>query len=79
MPELTKEGYDCDEADSVSSALKKIETGLIDLVITDIRMPERSGIELLNIVKENYPDTSVTNGHRSGGNWSCSRMRETWG
>jgi CheY-like chemotaxis protein len=35
---LTKEGYDCEEADSVSSALQKIETGLIDLVITDIRM-----------------------------------------
>jgi putative two-component system response regulator len=56
---LTKEGYDCDEADGVSSALKKIETGLIDLVITDIRMPERSGIELLSIVKENFPNTSV--------------------
>ncbi len=56
---LTKVGYDCAEADSVNNALKKIETDPIGLVISDIRMPEKSGIELLGIVKENYPDTPV--------------------
>jgi putative two-component system response regulator len=56
---LTKEGYDCVEADSADRALKKIENGSIDLVISDIRMPEKSGIELLTSVKETYPDLAV--------------------
>lgn len=56
---LTKEGYECDEADSADNALKKIYTGCIDLIISDIRMPEKSGIELLTSVKETHPDTAV--------------------
>jgi putative two-component system response regulator len=56
---LTKEGYECDEADSADHALIKLKSGLVNLVISDIRMPEKSGIELLTSVKQTHPDTAV--------------------
>lgn len=41
-----------DEASNGSEALEKLEKGLIDLVITDIRMPKVDGIELLKKITE---------------------------
>lgn len=40
-------------------ALEMINKSKFDMVITDIRMPEMSGIDLLKEVKEKYPDTGV--------------------
>lgn len=40
-------------------ALDMITKSKFDMVITDIRMPEMSGIDLLKEVKEKYPDTGV--------------------
>jgi len=40
-------------------ALELIQKTKYDLIITDIRMPEMSGIDLLKEVKEKYPDTGV--------------------
>ncbi|MCA0446454.1 MAG: response regulator [Bacteroidetes bacterium] len=42
-----------------SQALTMLSTEKYDLVITDIRMPEMSGIDLLKEVKERYPETGV--------------------
>lgn len=45
--------YICDEAKDGLDALKKLEAGSFDLVITDIRMPNMDGLELLqNIYKK---------------------------
>src|SRR5205085_5654919 len=40
-------------------ALERVQTGEIDILITDIRMPVLSGDELLNTVKTNYPSIPV--------------------
>jgi putative nucleotidyltransferase with HDIG domain len=56
---LSGEGYQCKEADSVERALNVLETDSIALVVLDIRMPGRSGIEFLPQIKLGYPDTSV--------------------
>jgi putative two-component system response regulator len=56
---LAKEFYECDEADSANNALQKITSSNRDLVISDIIMPEKSGIELLNQIKSSYPDIAV--------------------
>jgi two-component system NtrC family response regulator len=40
-------------------ALKKLATEDFSVVITDLRMPEMSGSELLRSIKEKYPDLPV--------------------
>ena len=56
---LSKEGYHCSEAGSAEQALEKLANNLTELVILDIRMPGKSGIELLPEIKADYPDTAV--------------------
>jgi putative nucleotidyltransferase with HDIG domain len=56
---LSREGYLCKEADSAERALKVLDTTPIALVILDIKMPGKSGIELLPEIKALYPDTAV--------------------
>ncbi len=49
---LEKEGYDVTVAADASMALKIFQEEAIDLVITDIRMPGMSGLELLTELKQ---------------------------
>ena len=56
---LSYEGYDCSEADGVSSALALLATHDFSLVISDIIMPGRTGLELLHELRSRYPDTFV--------------------
>ncbi|HMB70703.1 MAG TPA: sigma-54 dependent transcriptional regulator [bacterium] len=48
---LTKEGYDVTTASSAPQALEKFEKEVFDAVITDIKMPGMSGIELLKAIR----------------------------
>ena len=54
-----KEGYVIYTALSSQKALEILDEHDIDLVITDIRMPGMSGLDLLFHIKENYPDIPV--------------------
>jgi putative two-component system response regulator len=56
---LSREGYLCQEASDAEQTLKAIATHPIALVILDIKMPGKSGIEILSEVKSGYPDTVV--------------------
>jgi putative two-component system response regulator len=56
---LEAEGYVCDIADSAGAALKLFEHQEYALVVADINMPGRSGIELLSIIQEQYSDVAV--------------------
>ena len=56
---LSREGYHCNEAGNAEQALEKLTSNLTELVILDIRMPGKSGIELLPEIKADYPDTAV--------------------
>ena len=40
-------------------ALKKISLGRIDLVITDVVMPEMDGVKLIGHIRERYPRVQV--------------------
>lgn len=46
-------------ANSGKSALDILSHNAIDLLITDLRMPEINGWELLEKIKEKYPETLV--------------------
>jgi two-component system, NtrC family, response regulator AtoC len=52
-------GYNVEKADNGANALKILKNQKIDLVITDLKMPEVDGLQLLSAVKENYKDTGL--------------------
>jgi two-component system response regulator HydG len=56
---LTSKGYIVFTAPDVISAIKILESTLVDLVITDLKMPKVSGLELVRHVRENFKDTEV--------------------
>ncbi|MCX8043380.1 MAG: response regulator [Desulfobacterota bacterium] len=56
---LQAEGYVCTTAPSAEAALELLSQEDFSLIISDIMMPGKSGIELLSIVRERYPDTAV--------------------
>src|SRR4030095_9888466 len=50
---LRKEGYEVQTAPSVSDALSVIKSTEFDLIFSDIRMPDMTGIDLLRTVRTN--------------------------
>lgn len=56
---LLKEDYDVHLATRVSEALEVLKQHPIELIITDLRMPEKSGVDLLREVKQIDSDIQV--------------------
>jgi len=56
---LTREGYRVVVASDGRAALERLQGGGIDLVLTDVKMPGLSGIELLHAAKAIAPDIDV--------------------
>lgn len=56
---LLNEDHDVFLASSVEAARQIFYQEPIELVITDVRMPQETGVDLLQWVKTNYPDTEV--------------------
>jgi DNA-binding NtrC family response regulator len=52
-------GYHVSSVGSAREALDSLRVNRVDLIISDIRMPEMSGYDLLKIVKRDYPDIAV--------------------
>lgn len=53
------DGFDCAEAANGREALQYLETHRVTLVISDLRMPEVDGRDLLREIRARYPDTAV--------------------
>jgi CheY-like chemotaxis protein len=56
---LERAGYEVVSADSARQALELVETHSIDLVVTDVVMPDLTGVELLAEIRERRPDLPV--------------------
>lgn len=56
---LLAEGYACQQAADTQSALRALVAGTVELMISDIRMPGRSGLELLAEARVRFPDLAV--------------------
>jgi putative nucleotidyltransferase with HDIG domain len=59
---LSREGYGCREANTAEQALNILAAIQIGLVILDIKLPGKSGIDVLPEIKMGYPDTAVIMG-----------------
>jgi len=56
---LSAAGYDVVACSSVAEAIAQLENAPMDLVITDLKMPRASGLELIRHVRDNYGDTQT--------------------
>lgn len=53
---LDQSGYQVDSAEDGFVALRKIQQTVPDLVITDLRMPNMNGFELLSVLRNRFPN-----------------------
>src|SRR5215510_607343 len=56
---LKREGYSVHTAENGTRALDQIRQNLYDLIISDVKMPDINGLDLLMRVRETSPDTMV--------------------
>jgi two-component system, NtrC family, response regulator AtoC len=63
----TSLGYACTEAESAEMAISRIEQEAPDLILSDLKLPTQSGVELLRQAKGLFPHTEVAimTGHGS--------------
>jgi CheY-like chemotaxis protein len=67
---LESEGYDTVVAPDGREGIKRYREGGIDLVITDIIMPEKEGMELIMELRQEFPEAKII--AVSGGVWSAT-------
>ncbi|MHC4115862.1 MAG: sigma-54-dependent transcriptional regulator, partial [Planctomycetota bacterium] len=56
---LAAEGYQVFTAPGVAEAIEILNGTALDLVITDLKMPKVSGLDLVRHISENFKDTEV--------------------
>ncbi|MEE9170495.1 MAG: sigma-54 dependent transcriptional regulator [bacterium] len=56
---LKRKCYEVDSAEDATTAINKLELNQFDLVITDLRLPDKDGMEVLNSAKRHNGETGV--------------------
>ncbi len=56
---LSERGYNIQKAENGMQALEKLELSLIDLLLTDVIMPDIDGYQLAAIVRQKYPSIKI--------------------
>lgn len=57
--QLACEGYEVDEAEDGLKAIEMVKAGTYSLMLLDINMPGRSGLDVLKFVRKQTPDCKV--------------------
>ncbi len=56
---LEEEGHDATVVADIAGAKRELAAGQYDLVVTDLKLPDGSGLDVLKLVKEASPDVPV--------------------
>src|SRR5258708_4997145 len=56
---LLRMGLDVDRATTVKMAIEKVQSGDYDLCLTDMRLPDGEGLELVQFISDNLSDLPV--------------------
>ena len=56
---FSRKGYTVEDSLNATEAMEKIKSTTYDLIITDMKMPGIGGLELLELVKDYYPELEV--------------------
>lgn len=56
---LSKEGHQVESADNGREAMRRLAAGAYDLVLTDLRMPEVEGMDILRYCRVHHPQAPV--------------------
>ncbi len=56
---LRQAGHSVEEAESGGAAIRRVQEEPFDVVLTDLRMPDLDGLEVLRAVRAHAPDTQV--------------------
>ena len=56
---LKSEGYDVVSVGSAEEAINKLEKDFFNIIISDLKLPGKSGIDLLNTVKSRSKDAEM--------------------
>jgi DNA-binding NtrC family response regulator len=54
-----REGWRVETASGASDALRRLRDGHFPLVVTDVRMPDGNGLQLMRTVRSSHPSTAV--------------------
>lgn len=56
---LKKEGYEVDTADNGEHGIGAVKKEKYDVIITDLKLPRKDGLEVLKAAKEHHPESDV--------------------
>jgi diguanylate cyclase (GGDEF)-like protein/putative nucleotidyltransferase with HDIG domain len=67
VDDIGKNGYSVETATNVKEALDKLRRESFNIILTDIKMPDMDGLELLRTIKKTRPDVPVITMTSHGG------------
>jgi DNA-binding response OmpR family regulator len=56
---LDAAGFECVQAETVDEAVAALDAAPIDVVLSDVNLPVRSGLDLVERVRANWPGTAI--------------------
>jgi CheY-like chemotaxis protein len=71
---LEREGYEVEEAGDGKEGIELYRRAPADLIITDVVMPEKDGVEIIRELKRDFPDVrviAISGGSRTLGAQYC--------